>query len=536
MKVIKFGSKAKKDLKKGVNVLADAVSVTLGPQGRNVMLERPFGDPLVTKDGVTVAREILLTNRLQNMGAQFAKAAASKTNDKAGDGTTTATVLTRAIVNEGFKMIAAGANPVEVKRGISIAAEALIQNLKLVTKEIGNEGAEVNQIAHISSNGDSEVGDLIAEAYAKVGKTGVISVEQSKNTTTYVDLAEGLQFGSGYYHPYFVNTQGGEVALEDVCILICEDPITKFNTAMTKIMDMTIGQQKSLLIIGDVEGQALETILVNKMEGSMKICVVKAPGFGDRKKDIMEDIAIVTGGKVISKAKGKYLNKVTLEDLGACVSVKADFHDTTLVGSAGAKEMIDFRIGELRAQMVHAENDYETQQFEKRIASLLGGVGVIYVGAPSEIEMKEKKDRVEDAKNATKAALEEGVVCGGGVALLQAAGMFESAHTGDKRVGIDIVLKAIEAPIRLISENAGEEGSVVVNAVYKAKGINYGFDAKNNVYVRDMFKAGIIDPVKVTRIALENAASAAGMLLTTECTITTKLEGQPSAPQGNQMF
>ncbi|MCK4522114.1 MAG: chaperonin GroEL, partial [Nanoarchaeota archaeon] len=388
MKDIKFGNKAKKELKKGVNKLANSVSVTLGPQGRTVMMERPFGDPLVTKDGVTVAREVLLENRLQNMGAQFVKAAASKTNDKAGDGTTTSTVLAQAIINQGLKVIATGAHPTEVQRGIKHASEVIILNLKELAVEVGNTGKEITQIAHISSNSDKLIGDMIGQAYEKVGKEGVISVEQSKNTTTYVEMTEGMQINSGYYHPYFVNTEDGKVKLEDVCILLLEDKLTKFDSAFTKVMDKSIGEGKSLLIIGDVEGQALETILINKMEGNMKICIVKSPGFGDRKKDLLEDIAIVTGGTVVSKAKGKYLNKVTKEDLGTCESIKIDYHDTTLVGCQGTKEMIGFRIGEIKAQKEHAENDYEKEQFDKRVASLLGGVGVIYVGAPSEVEMK----------------------------------------------------------------------------------------------------------------------------------------------------
>jgi chaperonin GroEL len=535
-KDIKFGNKAKKQLNKGVNKLANAVKVTLGPQGRNVMMERPFGSPLVTKDGVTVARDILIPDHLQNMGTQFVKDAASKTNEKTGDGTTTATVLVQAIVNEGFRLIASGANPIEVKRGITIAANALIEQLKLIAKEIGNSGEEINQIAHISSNSDNIIGGMIGEAYAKVGKEGVISVEESKDTTTYVELTDGMLFHSGFIHPYFVNTQSGEVHLSDVNILITEDKITHFNSALTKIMDKSIGEGKSLLIIGDVEGQALETILINKMEGNMKICVVKAPGFGERKLDLMEDIAVVTGAKIVSKNKGHYLNKFTENDFGTCKSIKVDYHDTTLVDSGGSPEVIGFRIGEIKEQRKNAENQYEEEQFDIRVASLKGGVGVIYVGAPSEAEMKEKKARIEDAKNATKAALEEGIVCGGGVALLQVAKLCDfSIYTGDKKIGIDIVLKAIESPIRLISENAGEEGSVIVNAVLKSKLINYGYDAKDNKFVKDMIKAGIIDPVKVTRIALENAASAAGMLLTTECTLVNEVTPTPQQ-KGQGLF
>lgn len=535
-KDIKYSNKAKKQLKKGVDALANAVKVTLGPQGRTVMIERPFGDPLVTKDGVSVAKEILLTNRLQNMGAQFIKSAASKTNEKAGDGTTTATVLAQAIIAEGYKMIANGANPVSVQRGINIAKDEIIKCLAQFTKQIGDTGTELNQIAHISSNSDEAIGKMIGEAYAKVGKYGVISVEESKDTSTYVEMVEGMKFGSGYLHPYFVNdTKKGEVYLEDVYVLMIEDKITKFDGPIKKIMDLSVGQGKSLLIIGEVEGIALETFLINKTEAHVKVAIVKAPGFGERKRDLLEDIRFVLGGKIISKEKGFYMSKVTTDSFGKCASIRIDYHDTILIGGEGASEMINFRVEELQAQMKNAENDYETKQFEKRIASLKGGIGVIYVGAPSEVEMKEKRARIEDAKNATKAALEEGVVAGGGVALLQAAGIAKFPKvTGDQKVGVDIVLKAMEAPMRAIAENAGEEGSVVVNAILKKNKVDYGFDAKENKYVANMIKAGIIDPVKVTRIALENACSAAGMLLTTECTITTKMEKIPQIPQGGQ--
>jgi len=529
-KKIMHGNTAKKQLKKGVDKLANAVKVTLGPQGRNVMIERPFGDPGIHKDGITVAKEVLLPNRLQNMGAQFVRAAAAKTNDKAGDGTTTATVLTQAIIKEGFKVISNGANPVSIQRGIKLGAELISEQLKTFAVEIGKTGDEMNQIAFISSNNDEAIGKMVGEAYSKVGKDGVISIEQSKDTTTYVELADGMKFGSGYAHPYFVNDKKkGEVYLEDVCILIMEDKITSFSKALQKVMDKTIEQSKSLLIVGDVEGTAMETLLVNAYQHGVKVAIVKAPGFGERRQDLLEDIAYISGGKVISKAKGKALHQVAPEDFGECASVRIDYHDTILTDSKGTKEMINFRIEELEAQKKKAENDYETEQFEKRIASLKGGIGVIYVGAPSEVEMKEKMERIEDAKNATKAALEEGIVCGGGIALLQAKALLK---TSLDNTGVQIVLKALEAPLKCIVKNAGYEASTILEKINSSKKPNFGFDAKEGKYKLDMIKAGIIDPVKVTRIALENAASAAGMLLTTECTITTLMEKNPPNPQG----
>jgi chaperonin GroEL len=510
--------------------------VTLGPAGRNVMIERPFGDPAVTKDGVSVAREILLSDRLQNMGAQFVRNAASKTNERAGDGTTTATVLTQALYEHGLKAVKGGKNPVTVSRGIIKASEAVIQELKKYTKVIEDSGQELIQIANISSNSDKAIGKMIGEAYSKVGKEGVISVEQSTNLETYVELAEGMKFGSGYFHPYFVNEKKkGEVKLSDVIILITEDPISKFNNHLTKLMDMSVGEGKSLLIIGEVEGQALETLLVNKLENNMKISICKGPGFGDRKKEYLEDIAYVTGGKVLSKVKGKTMANFSKADLGHCDSITSDFHDTILSGGFGTKDMINFRVEELEAQKEHAENDYETKQFEKRIASLRGGVGVIYVGAASEVEVKEKMDRIEDAKNATRAALEEGIVCGGGIALLQARKTLDlTPFEGDESVGATIIFDALSAPITAIVENAGDSSSLIIESLNDVNHVNAGYDAREGVFVTDMIEAGIIDPVKVTRIALENAASAAAMLLTTECTITTKMEGTPS-PQNNNM-
>ena len=537
-KEILFGKEAKDELKAGVNQLANAVKVTLGPAGRNVMIERPFGDPIVTKDGVTVAREILLSNRLQNMGAQFVKNAASKTNELAGDGTTTATVLTQSLYTLGLETIAKGGNPVIVSRGISKGASLVIEKLKDFTKIIENTGAELNQIAFISANSDESIGKMIGEAYSKVGKDGVISVEESTNLDTYVELAEGMKFGEGYYHPYLVNDKKkGEVKLTDTTILITEDTISKFNNHLTKLLDMSIGEGKSLLIIGNVEGQALETFLVNKIESNMKLSICKPPGFGDRKKDLLEDIAYVTGGQVLSKVKGKTMANFSKSDLGHCSSISSDFHDTVLTGGAGTKEMIQFRVEELEAQMTKAENDYETKQYQKRIASLKGGVGVIYVGAPSPAEVKEKMDRIEDAKNATKAALEEGIVCGGGIALLQVRKSLDvSEYSGDIRTGIDIVLKSLESPLITIINNAGFGDEEVLEAVEKNKGLNFGFDASLGNFVSDMIEAGIVDPVKVTRIALENAASAAAMLLTTECTITTKLEAVQSQNSQMPMF
>ena len=536
-KKILLGQEARVHLKKGVDTLAASVIVTLGPAGRNVMIERPFGSPLVTKDGVSVAKEILITDRTENMGAQFVKEAASKTNEKAGDGTSTATVLTQAIYAEGLGLVEKGHNPVYLMRGINIASQLIIEELKKYTKVIGNTGVELSQIAHISANSDATIGDMIGEAYSKVGKEGVIAVEQSTNAKTYVELVEGMKFGGGYAHQYFTTDRGrDEVQLKDVMVVITEDKITKWDKHLIKAMDRSVGEGKALLIIGNVELAALETLLVNKVESSVKVSIANPPGFGDRRKDYLEDIAYVLGGKVISKVKGKTLSNMSVEDFGTCSSVISDYHDTVLTGGGGTKEMIEFRVAELEQQMKNAENDYETKQFESRIASLKGGVGVIYVGAPSEAEMKEKMDRIEDAKNATKAALQEGIVCGGGIALLQARKSVDvSLLKGDELLGAQVLLDALISPFVSIVGNAGvsvKEQILAVENLAKTK-INAGFDAKEMKIVDDMIAVGIIDPVKVTRIALENAASAAGMLLTTECTVTTILD---SNPQQREMF
>lgn len=534
-KDIKFGTKAKKGLRKGVNKIANAVKVTLGPQGRNVMMSAPFGGPGVTKDGVTVAKQINLKNPLENMGAQLVKSVASKTDDKAGDGTTTATVLAQYIVNAGLKLVAAGVNPMELKRGIDVTSGLIIKNLKENAEIIGDNTEQINQIAMISANNDEAIGTMIGEAYAKVGKDGVISVEESKTIETYIELTDGMELDSGYLSQYFVNAPGSMVQLEDVAILVCADKIDRMDLLMPAL-EKSVGKGHSLLIIADdIDAEVLQTLVINKMEAKVKVTAIKAPGYGERKADILEDIAILTGGRVMSKATGKHLNKVTDRDLGLCESIKSDYHTTTLVKSNGGKDLIEFRINELEAQKEKAENDYETEQYEKRIAKLKEGVGVIYVGAPSEVEAKEKRDRINDALNATKAALEEGIVCGGGVALLQASAILVYPKTLEKGElnGANLVIEACSAPIKQIAENAGESGAIVLNKVQTSRGVNFGFDAKREKYVKDMIKEGIIDPVKITRIALENAASIAGMILTTECTLTDIQEGQP---KGNPNF
>lgn len=535
-KVILGGNKAKKNLKRGVDILANAVKVTLGPQGRTVMVERPFGDPLVTKDGISVAKEILLPNRVQNMGAQFVRVAAAKTNEKAGDGTTTATVLTQAIIKHGMKAIKEGGNPVAVQRGITRGAELVIEQLKNISKQVGTTGIELNQIAYISSNSDEEVGKLIGEAYTTVGKDGVISVEESKNTTTYVELANGMKFGSGYMHPYFVNdTKKGEVSLKDVMILITEDKLTLFNNVLTKILDKTIGKDKSLLIIGEVEGQALETLLMNVYQNKIKLVICKAPGFGEKKIAAIEDIAIATGATIASRARGKNLAQMTPADFGTAESLTMDFHDTILTGAGGKSEVIIERIEELEALKEPAENDYEVKHLEKRIAALSGGVGVIYVGAPTTAEMKEKMDRIEDAKNATRAALEEGVVPGGGMALINAGDLVDPLFIDN--IGVKQLMLSLDAPFKCIVENAGVDSTKVLSEVVTHKGTSPGYNAKTFMYSSDMFESGIIDPLKVTRNALENAASAAGILLTSECTITTLLDKEPiQQSKGRQFF
>lgn len=520
-KEIKFDIDAREGLKKGVDKLANAVKVTLGPQGRNVLIQSHFGSPHVTKDGVTVARTIKLKDPLEDMGAELVKGVASKTNDKAGDGTTTATVLAQAIVAEGLRNVAAGANPMELKIGIDKAVKYVVEQLDKNTKKITNKGDEIRQIATISANNDSSIGDMIGEAFEKVGVDGVISIETSKTVETYVEVVEGMQFDRGFVSPYFANNERMQCKMENVSVLIYNGTISAQHE-IVPVLEKTVGKGKSLLIIADaIEGKALQTLVVNKLEAGLKVCAVRTPGYGDAKIANLEDIAALTGGQVVSESKGNALARVTEGMLGKCASIVSTMDDTTIIGGEGESEMIEFRIEELKAQREHAENDYEKQRFDTRIAKLIGGVGVIYVGAVSEVEMKEKKDRIEDAKNATKAALQEGVVPGGGIALIQSLPfVFDMKDfTEQEIIGAKIVSNAIEQPLRTIANNAGFDGSVVLDKVMTSKKSNFGFNAKTGEYVDDMFKEGIIDPKKVTRIALENAASIAGMLLTTECTL-----------------
>ena len=530
-KDIKFDVEARDSIKRGVNALADAVKVTLGPKGRNVIIGKSFGGPQITKDGVTVAKEIELEDPLENMGAQMVKEVASKTNDLAGDGTTTATVLAQAIVNEGLKNVAAGANPMDLKAGIDKAVIALTDNLNKQAKKVSNSSEMIKQVASISANNDEHIGDLIAEAFGKVGKEGVITVEESKGTETYVDVVEGMQFDRGYLSPYFVtDSEKMQTEMENPMILLYDKKVSTMKDLLP-ILEPVAQQGKSLLIIAeDVDGEALATLVVNKLRGSLKIAAVKAPGFGDRRKAMLEDIAILTGGTVISEELGFTLENATLEMLGTAETVTIDKDNTTIVKGAGNKKDIKARVNQIKAQIESTTSDYDKEKLQERLAKLAGGVAVLYVGAASEVEMKEKKDRVDDALNATRAAVEEGIVAGGGVALVRAKSVLEkiSTDTLDETTGINIVAKAIESPLRTIVENAGGEGSVVINKVLEGKK-NYGYDAKSDKYV-DMLEAGIIDPKKVTRVALENAASVAGMILTTECALVDIKEDTPAMP------
>ncbi|MEX2350485.1 MAG: chaperonin GroEL [Flavobacteriaceae bacterium] len=520
-KDIKYDIEARDGLKRGVDALANAVKVTLGPKGRNVIINKSFGAPQVTKDGVTVAKEIELEDALENMGAQMVKEVASKTNDLAGDGTTTATVLAQAIVKEGLKNVAAGANPMDLKRGIDKAVEAIVKDLEKQTTKVGNSSEMIKQVASISANNDDVIGELIAKAFGKVGKEGVITVEEAKGTDTYVDVVEGMQFDRGYLSPYFVtNSEKMNAELENPMILIYDKKISSMKDLLP-VLEPVAQQGKSLLIIAeDVDGEALATLVVNKLRGSLKIAAVKAPGFGDRRKAMLEDIAVLTGGTVISEERGFTLENATVEMLGTAETITMDKDNTTIVNGAGNKSDIKARVNEIKAQIESTTSDYDREKLQERLAKLAGGVAVLYVGAASEVEMKEKKDRVDDALNATRAAVEEGIVAGGGVALVRAITVLQKLTTEnlDETTGVQIVAKAIESPLRTIVENAGGEGSVVIAKVLEGKK-NYGFDAKTDTYV-DMLKAGIIDPKKVTRIALENAASVAGMILTTECSLT----------------
>ncbi|KRP28949.1 MAG: molecular chaperone GroEL [Cryomorphaceae bacterium BACL22 MAG-120619-bin32] len=530
-KDIKFDIDARDGLKRGVDALANAVKVTLGPKGRNVIISKSFGAPTVTKDGVTVAKEIELQDPLENMGAQMVKEVASRTNDLAGDGTTTATVLAQAIVKEGLKNVAAGANPMDLKRGIDKAVEAIVADLAKQSQEVGNSSEKIQQVASISANNDSVIGDLIATAFGKVGKEGVITVEEAKGMETYVDVVEGMQFDRGYLSPYFVTDADKMIAdLDHPYILLFDKKISNLQEILPILEPVAQSGRPLLIIAEDVDGQALATLVVNKLRGGLKIAAVKAPGFGDRRKAMLEDIAILTGGTVISEERGFSLENATLDLLGTAETVTVDKDNTTIVNGSGNAENIKARVNQIKAQIETTTSDYDKEKLQERLAKLAGGVAVLYVGAASEVEMKEKKDRVDDALHATRAAVEEGIVAGGGVALVRAKKALEKIITIniDESTGVQIVNKAIESPLRTIVENAGGEGSVVINKVLEGVK-NFGYDAKADVYV-DMLEAGIIDPKKVTRIALENAASVAGMILTTECALIDIKEDAPSMP------
>jgi chaperonin GroEL len=536
-KQIEFDLDARDRLKKGVDALANAVKVTLGPKGRNVIIDKKFGAPHVTKDGVTVAKEIELKDPIENMGAQMVKEVASKTNDVAGDGTTTATVLAQAVVTTGLKNVAAGANPMDLKRGIDKAVGAVVTELHNISRSVGDDSSKIEQVATISSNSDATIGKLIAEAMEKVGKEGVITVEEAKGTETTVDVVEGMQFDRGYQSPYFVtDADKMEAVLETPYILIHDKKISNMKDMLPVLEKAAQSGKRLLIICEEVEGEALATVVVNKIRGSLKIAAVKAPGFGDRRKAMLEDIAILTGGTVISEEKGLKLEDATLEDLGTAEKIVIDKDNTTVVNGAGEAAAIAARVGQIKSQIESTTSDYDKEKLQERLAKLAGGVAVLYVGATTEVEMKEKKDRVDDALHATRAAVEEGIVPGGGVAYLRtiaAIGKIKP-ESADEKTGVDIVLRSIEEPLRQIVENAGMEGSIVVQKVKEGKG-DFGYNARTDVY-EDLHKAGVIDPTKVTRVALENAASIAGMLLTTECVLADEPEeagaGMPPMPPG----
>ena len=535
-KEIKFDIESRDALKRGVDALANAVKVTLGPKGRNVVIEKSFGAPHVTKDGVSVAKEIELEDRVENMGAQMVKEVASRTSDIAGDGTTTATVLAQAIVREGLKNVAAGANPMDLKRGIDKAVAEVVSNLKSQSQQVGDSSEKIKQVASISANNDETIGTLIAEAFGKVGKEGVITVEEAKGTDTTVDVVEGMQFDRGYQSPYFVtNPEKMTTELENPYILLVEKKISSMKDLLPVLEPVAQAGKSLLIICEEVEGEALATIVVNKLRGSLKIAAVKAPGFGDRRKAMLEDIAILTGGTVISEERGFTMENATMEMLGTAEKVVIDKDNTTIVNGGGEESLIKGRVSQIKAQMETTTSDYDKEKLQERLAKLAGGVAVLYVGAVSEVEMKEKKDRVDDALHATRAAVEEGIVPGGGVALVRSIPVLDSlkGENADQNTGIKIVKRAIEEPLRQIVANAGGEGSVVVAKVAEGTG-DYGFDAKNDDYV-NMYEAGIIDPTKVVRVALENAASVAGMLLTTECVITEIKSAEPAMPMGGGM-
>ena len=537
-KNIQFDVQAREGLKRGVDALANAVKVTLGPKGRNVIIDKSFGGPQVTKDGVTVAKEVELEDALENMGAQMVKEVASKTNDLAGDGTTTATILAQAIVHEGLKNVAAGANPMDLKRGVDKAVEAIVKDLDKQAVQVGDSSEKIKQVASISANNDETIGTLITEAFEKVGKEGVITVEEAKGTDTYVDVVEGMQFDRGYLSPYFVtNSEKMEADLETPYILLFDKKISTMKDLLPVLEPVSQTGKPLVVVAEDVDGEALATLVVNKLRGTLKIAAVKAPGFGDRRKAMLEDIAILTGGTVISEERGFTLENTTIDMLGTAEKVTIDKDNTTIVNGAGDAEAIKARVNQIKAQIETTTSDYDKEKLQERLAKLAGGVAVLYVGAASEVEMKEKKDRVDDALHATRAAVEEGIVSGGGVALLNARNVIQKikSENPDEATGNQIVYSAVEAPLRTIVSNAGGEGSVVVSKVEEGKA-NFGYDAKSEAYV-DMQDAGIIDPKKVTRVALENAASVAGLVLTTECALVDIKEDTPPAapPMGGGM-
>jgi chaperonin GroEL len=530
-KQIVFDIEARDQIKQGVDALANAVKVTLGPKGRNVVIDRKFGAPHVTKDGVTVAKEIELKDAVQNMGAQMLKEVASKTGDLAGDGTTTATVLAQAIVKGGLKNVAAGANPMDLKRGIDKAVASVVSEMKGFSQSVGDDHSKIEQVATISANNDNVIGKLIAEAMEKVGKEGVITVEEAKGTETTVDVVEGMQFDRGYQSPYFVtDAEKMEAVLENPFILIHDKKVSAMKDLLP-VLEKAAQSGKPLMIISEeVEGEALATLVVNKIRGSLKIAAVKAPGFGDRRKAMLEDIAILTGGTVISEEMGFKLEDADLSHLGTCEKIVIDKDNTTIVNGAGSEDAIKARVNQIKAQIESTTSDYDREKLQERLAKLAGGVAVLYIGAPTEVEMKEKKDRVDDALHATRAAVEEGIVPGGGVAYIRSLKALEGlmAENDDERVGIDLVRRAVEEPLRQIVENAGLEGSIIVQKVKEGKD-DYGYNARTDVY-ENLMGAGVIDPTKVSRIALENAASIAGMLLTTECVLVDEPEEGGGAP------
>ncbi|MBR5238479.1 MAG: chaperonin GroEL [Paludibacteraceae bacterium] len=538
-KVISFNMDARDQLKKGVDELANAVKVTLGPKGRNVIIEKKYGAPHITKDGVSVAKEIELEDSIQNLGAQLVKEVASKTGDDAGDGTTTATVLAQAIVGVGLKNVTAGANPMDLKRGIDKAVAKVVESIKAQAQEVGDNYDKIEQVATISANNDAVIGKLIADAMKKVSKDGVITIEEAKGTDTTIEVVEGMQFDRGYISPYFVtNTEKMEVEMEKPFILIHDKKISNLKELLP-VLEPAVQSGRPLLIIAeDVDSEALTTLVVNRLRAQLKICAVKAPGFGDRRKEMLEDIAVLTGGIVISEEKGIKLESATIEMLGTAERITVSKDNTVIVNGAGARENIMARVAQIKSQIAATSSDYDREKLQERLAKLAGGVAVLYVGAASEVEMKEKKDRVDDALSATRAAIEEGIVPGGGVTYIRAISALEGlkGECDDEQTGIEIVKRAIEEPLRQISTNAGKEGAVIVQKVRESEG-DFGYNARADRF-ENMFAAGVVDPAKVTRVALENAASIAGMFLTTECVITDKKEENPVAampPMGGGM-